>query len=54
MSKKETCACHKQIVWFYEKPTVIVCEDCEKTFHYTAFECDLCQGKLTHFVKEEI
>ena len=52
MSKKQTCACHKQIIWSFAKPTIIVCEDCEKTFHYTAFKCDQCHGELTFFVKE--
>ena len=46
-----SCACGKQIVWFFDKPTIIVCEDCEKTFHYTAKVCD-CGKKLTYFTKE--
>ncbi len=47
------CECGKQIVWFFEKPTVIVCERCEKTFHYKSKFCDICGGKLTRLVKED-
>jgi rRNA maturation endonuclease Nob1 len=50
---KCNCACHSQIVWFFDKPTVIVCKECEKTFHYTAQKCDECGGRLTSFVQEE-
>ena len=47
------CACHKQIVWFFDKPTIIVCEQCEKTFHFTDKRCDECKGKLTEFTREQ-
>ena len=50
--KKCNCACCTQIVWFFDKPTVLVCEECEKTFHYTAKKCDCCNKELTHFTKE--
>lgn len=47
------CACGKQIVWYFNgKPTVIVCEKCEKTFYWTAKKCDICGGKLTYFTKK--
>ena len=47
------CACHKQIVWFFGKPTVIVCESCEKTFYHDVKYCDECDDKVTYFTKEE-
>jgi len=47
------CACYKQIVWYFEKPTVIVCERCEKTFNYLDKVCNECGGKLSYFVKDE-
>ena len=53
MTEIQNCACHKQIIWFLEKPTIVVCEKCEKTFHYTDEKCDECGGELTYFVKEE-
>ena len=52
-NKDCNCACFKQIVWFFEKPTVIVCEKCEKTFYYTATKCDVCSGELSHYTKED-
>ncbi len=51
--EKRNCACYKQIVWFFEKPTIIVCEKCEKTFHYLAKYCNECGGQLSYYVKEE-
>ena len=50
---KENCACHKQIIWFFEEPTIIVCEKCEKTFHFQAEKCDICGGKLSEYVKKD-
>jgi len=50
---KEICACHKQIVWFFDKPTIIVCENCERTFHYTYKICPECGLNLSYFIKEE-
>ncbi len=51
--KYKDCSCHKQIVWFFEKPTVIVCEKCEKTFHYSDEKCDICGGVLTEYQRKE-
>lgn len=48
------CACLKQIVWFFEKPTIIVCEKCEITLHYEDQKCRICGGKLTKFVKKDL
>jgi len=50
---KKTCACDKQIVFFFEKPTIIVCEDCEVTLYYDADKCPHCGKKTTEFVKKE-
>jgi len=51
--KTKKCECHKQIVWFFEKPTVVVCRKCEKTIHYSKKECPFCGGKLSHFILED-
>ncbi len=43
------CMCHKQIVFFFDQPTVIVCPTCEKTFHTEDKICYACDGDLVHF-----
>ena len=50
----KSCACNKQIVWFFEKPTIIVCKDCEITFFYDVEECPHCNKKTTSFIEEEV
>ncbi len=50
--QREVCACHKQIVWFFDQPTVIVCKECERTFHYQDKSCPECGGELTEFVEK--
>ena len=49
----DTCECHGQIVWFFDKPTIYVCEACEKTVYYKHEKCPTCKGKLTEFVKKQ-
>ncbi len=46
------CACHKQIVWFFDKPTVVVCKKCEKTFYHDVTHCNECGKPVTYFVEE--
>ena len=43
------CACHKQIIWFFDEPTIIACPTCEKTFHSTDNKCNECGGDLLNF-----
>lgn len=45
------CSCGKQIVWFYEQPTVLVCEECEITLSHYQKTCRRCGGNATKFVK---
>lgn len=47
------CACHNQIVWHFDQATVIVCEECERTFHYTDKICPHCNGELTEYVRRD-
>ena len=47
------CACNKQIIWFFDEPTIIACENCEKTFYYNVKHCPDCGKKTTEFVKKE-
>lgn len=47
------CACGHQIIWFFEKPTIIACEKCEVTFYHNVKECPYCGKKTTEFVKKE-
>lgn len=54
MEGTKDCYCGKQIVWFFEKPTIIACENCEVTFHVSALKrgyCPYCGDELTEFVK---
>ena len=51
--KPENCACHKQIVWFFDEPTIIVCMDCERTFYWDVKTCPDCDKKTTEFIKKE-
>jgi len=53
---KEThknCACHKQIIWYFDKPTIVACINCERTFYHDVVNCPECDEKITYFVKEE-
>ena len=52
-NKVKNCACHKQIVWFFDEPTIIACEDCERTFYHNVTTCPACGKKTTEFVKKE-
>tara|TARA_R100001244_G_scaffold104496_3_gene77522 strand:- start:959 stop:1150 length:192 start_codon:yes stop_codon:yes gene_type:complete len=47
------CACHKQIIWFFEHPTIIACENCERTFYYKVENCPKCGKETTEFIKKE-
>jgi hypothetical protein len=51
--KKPSCNCVHQIVWYFEKPTVIVCEECEITLDYSKKTCPNCGGEVTYFTKED-
>ena len=53
MQKEKNCACNKQIVWFYEKPTVIACKECEITFYHETRTCPYCDREVSYFVEEE-
>jgi rubrerythrin len=53
MEKPKSCACDKQIVFFFENPTVIICEECEITFFHDQKECPYCSKPVTYFIKEE-
>lgn len=49
---KTNCVCGKQIVWYFEKPTIMACPKCEKTFYYDKKYCE-CGSKIYSFVCEE-
>ncbi len=53
MKQVKNCACNKQIVWFYEKPTVIACKECEITFYHETRTCPYCDREVSYFVEEE-
>ena len=46
------CNCGRQIVWYFDKPTVYVCAECEIALHYSIGECPRCKGKVTAFTCE--
>jgi len=48
---KKECACRKQIIWFFEQPTIIACENCQITFYHNIKTCPYCKAKVTAFVK---
>jgi uncharacterized OB-fold protein len=47
------CACNSQIIWHFDQPTIMACENCEITFHYTVERCPHCGEEPTEFVKVE-
>ena len=49
---KKSCACHKQIIWHFEEPTIIACVLCERTFYYNVKNCPECGTKTTEFIKK--
>lgn len=52
MSDNKTGSAGNQIVWFFDEPTVIVCEECEVPLHYTDEKYPYCDGILSEFVKK--
>jgi predicted amidophosphoribosyltransferase len=51
--KDYPCNCEYQIVWHFDKPTIVVCENCERTLYYDYQQCPVCKQEVTYFVKEE-
>ena len=51
--KEHPCACEYQIIWYYDKPTIIACEECERTLHHGDTICPVCKSKPIYFVREE-
>lgn len=49
---EKNCACNKQIIWFFDKPTIVACENCEITFYYDRI-CPYCGEEVSYFVEEE-
>lgn len=49
----KTGSAGQQIVWFFEKPTIVVCEACEIPLYYNVKCCPECKGEISYFVKEE-
>lgn len=47
------CACNKQIVWFFEKPTIIACKNCEITFYHDVKVCPYCHKEVSYFEEVE-
>lgn len=47
------CACNKQIVWYFGKPTIVACKECEITFYHDVKVCPYCGEKVTYFKEEE-
>ena len=43
----------KQIVWYFDKPTIVVCETCEVPLYYDVKKCPYCSGEVTYFTKEQ-
>ena len=43
------CACNKQIVWHFGRPTIIACENCEITFYHDVLECPHCGDPVSYF-----
>jgi len=52
-AKENGCMCEAQIVFFFEKPTIVVCEECERTLYYDCEVCPICSEPVTYFVREE-
>lgn len=50
-AKEHSCNCEYQIVWYFEKPTIVVCENCERTLHFEYTECPICKEEVSYFVK---
>ena len=59
MAKKFTkymehkCACENQIVWHFDKPTIVVCEECERTYYHDVKNCPTCGRPVSYYVKEQ-
>ena len=51
-NEKIHCNCENQIVWYFEKPTVIICEECEITLHFSQKKCPKCGGKVSYYTNE--
>lgn len=47
---KPPCACGRQIIWFFEVPTILACPKCETTHYYNRQRCSNCGTKLVEFV----
>ena len=47
--KKYPCACEYQIVWFFEKPTICVCPQCERTHYHDVKVCPVCDHAICYF-----
>ena len=53
MADNKACACNKQIIFFFGKPTIVVCEECEITLYYDMKNCPYCGAETVEFVKKE-
>jgi|TARA_Y100000310_G_scaffold246775_1_gene252167 uncharacterized OB-fold protein len=49
---KKGCACNKQIVWFFDKGTIIACKNCEITFYHNVRVCPHCKEMTTEFIEK--
>ena len=50
MTDRCGCATESQIVWFFEKPTVLVCWFCERTAnYYEETKCRFCGRDMVRF-----
>ena len=49
--QKTECNCGIQIVWFYDRPTILACLKCERTAdHHERNTCRVCGAPLVSFV----
>lgn len=53
ITKEKNCACNKQIIWHFNQPTILACENCEITFYYQTRICPYCDKSVTEFIKKE-
>jgi len=49
--KEHSCACEHQIVWHFDKPTIVVCEECERTLWHDWKTCPICGNDVSYYEK---
>ena len=46
------CNCGKRIVYFLDKPSIFVCDECQITLDSSYEVCPICKGKITIYERK--